>query len=223
MRKVKVVLVTASLCLVIAGPAQAIGDPAPEQHGLSSAAGSPAPMATAPASVSAPTPTPTPTSTPTQAVAAQPTTSPDAAAGQGAAPIDEPAQRALEAGYAKGEGKAADLHGVAESLYKGKWFSAKAEDNRRCIVRKETGGNYESVSSGGDYRGAYQMSRALAVGAAWMMQAEVKKEFGAEAAAVVDKLRDIPTQKWNRYWQDRAFWTIWRNGSGSDHWHVRGC
>ena len=23
---------------------------------------------------------------------------------------------------------------------------------------------------------------------------------------------------WNRYWQDRAFWTIWRKGKGSFHW-----
>ena len=220
MRKVQVVLATASLCLVIASPARAAGDPAPGQHGLSVAAGSPAPIVV-PAAAPVPVPTPTPTPTPT--VAAQPPASPDLSTSPAVAPIDEPAQRTLEAGYAKGEGKAADLHGVADSLYKGKWFSVKAEDNRRCIVRKETGGNYESVSSGGDYRGAYQMSRALAVGAAWMMQGEVKKEFGTEAAAVVDKLRDIPTQKWNRYWQDRAFWTIWRNGSGSDHWHVRGC
>lgn len=212
MRKVKVVLATAALCLVAVGPARAAGDPAPEQHGFAAVAGSPAPIATV---TSAPAPEPT--------ISAQPTASPAITTSPAAQAVDEPAQRALEAGYAKGEGKAADLHGVADSLYRGKWFSVKAEGNRRCIVRKETGGNYESISSGGDYRGAYQMSRALAVGAAWMMRAEVKKEFGAEAAATVDKLRDIPTQKWNRYWQDRAFWTIWRNGSGSDHWHVRGC
>jgi len=138
-------------------------------------------------------------------------------------PVDEATQRALELTYAKGESKASDLHGVMESLYKGKWFNAKDEDTRRCIVRKETGGNYESVSSGGDYRGAYQMSRPLAVGASWMMQSEVRKELGADTAAAVEQLRDLPLQRWNRYWQDRAFWTIWRNGAGSDHWHVRGC
>ena len=223
MRKVKVVLVSAALCLGIAGPARAAGDPAPDQHGVTTVGSSQAPIAAQTVTAAAtPTPQPSVIAQPgSPAPTANPVTSP--AVSPAAQSLDEPTQRALEAGYAKGEGKAADLHGVADSLYKGKWFSAKAEDNRRCIVRKETGGNYESVSSGGDYRGAYQMSRALAVGAAWMMQAEVKKEFGAEAAAAVDKLRDIPTQKWNRYWQDRAFWTIWRNGSGSDHWRVRGC
>lgn len=130
---------------------------------------------------------------------------------------------AVESTYAKGAGKATDKHGVAQSLYTGKWYSKKAERKRRCIVRKETGGNYNSVSSNGRYRGAYQMSRPLAVGATWMMQPEVKKEFGAKAAAVVAKLRKVPTQKWNRYWQDRAFWTIWRNGSGRSHWPIRGC
>ncbi len=130
---------------------------------------------------------------------------------------------ATESTYAKGLGKAADRHGVAASLYTGKWYSKKTERKRRCIVRKETGGNYTSVSSNGRYRGAYQMSRSLAVGATWMMQPEVKKELGAQAALAVAQLRKIPTQKWNRYWQDRAFWTIWRNGHGRGHWHVRGC
>lgn len=224
MRKAKVMLVTAAACLVVAGPAQAAGDPAPDQHRRAASESSQAPTVT-PTVPAAPTPTPQPS------VATQPAASPATTANPlvppadspAAPPVDEPTQRALEAGYAKGEGKAADLRGVADSLYKGKWFSVKAEDNRRCILRKETGGNYESVSSGGDYRGAYQMSRPLAVGAAWMMQAEVRKELGAQAAATVEKLRDIPMQKWNRYWQDRAFWTIWRNGSGSDHWRVRGC
>jgi hypothetical protein len=32
-------------------------------------------------------------------------------------------------------------------------------------------------------------------------------------------------QQWNRYWQDRAFWTIWRDGRGKSHWvnGVRKC
>lgn len=129
----------------------------------------------------------------------------------------------VEYNYAKGLGKASDKRGIAPSLYTGKWYSKKAERKRRCIVRKETGGVYTSVSSNGRYRGAYQMSRPLAVGATWMMQPEVKKDFGPQAAAVVAKLRKIPTQKWNRYWQDRAFFTIWRDGKGRSHWPLRGC
>jgi hypothetical protein len=58
-----------------------------------------------------------------------------------------------------------------------------------------------------------------------MMQAEVRREFGDSAADVVKSLRERPMQQWNRYWQDRAFWTIWRDGRGKYHWvnGVRKC
>jgi hypothetical protein len=69
------------------------------------------------------------------------------------------------------------------------------------------------------------MSRPLAIGATWMMQKEVRREMGKEGLAIVRSLRDMPTQQWNRYWQDRAFWTIWRNGKGRSHWRsdIRKC
>lgn len=212
MRTTTLACAVAGLLLLGAAPAHAVGDPAPAVHG-SSAAPAAAPVV--------PTPAPAATTAPI----ASPTPAPTAPAATSAPVplVDEATQRALELTYAKGESKASDLHGVMESLYRGKWFNAKDEDTRRCIVRKETGGNYESVSAGGLYRGAYQMSKALAVGAAWMMLDEVRKEFGADAASDVEQLRSTPVQQWNRYWQDRAFWTIWRNGAGSDHWRVRGC
>ena len=43
---------------------------------------------------------------------------------------------AVESIYAQGQGKATDKHGVAQSLYTGKWYSKKAERKRLCIVRK---------------------------------------------------------------------------------------
>ena len=42
--------------------------------------------------------------------------------------------------------------------------------------------------------------------------------MGAEGLKSVRALRSTKTQLWNRYWQDRAFWTIWRKGEGSRHW-----
>jgi hypothetical protein len=90
------------------------------------------------------------------------------------------------------------------------------EDVRRCITLRESHANYRA--SNGTYFGAYQMSAALADGAAWMMQAEVRKEMGAEGVKIVEALRRTTPNNWNRYWQDRAFWTIWRSGSGAHHW-----
>ena len=209
-RKATLVVLAFALPLTVATPALAAGDPAPSLHGAATtpAPAVPAPVTPAPApSVVAPLP-PAPVVTPT--VAPEP-------------PVDEVAQRALEITFARGETRAVDMHGVQDSLYKGKWYRAQDEDVRRCIVRRETGGNYTSVSAGGTYRGAYQMSRSLALGATWTMQTEVSKELGDELAALVPPLRDAPTQTWNRYWQDRAFWTIWRNGAGAGHWRGAGC
>lgn len=141
---------------------------------------------------------------------------------------DQPAssdREQIELALARGDFKAADRHGLIVSLYQGKWFMPKREKVRRCIVKRESGANYRAVSAGGRYRGAYQMSRRLAVGASWMMQREVRKGLGAEAEKIVIALRKKPTQQWNRYWQDRAFWTIWRHGKGKSHWRggAHGC
>ena len=62
------------------------------------------------------------------------------------------------------------------------------------------------------------MNRALAIGATHMMMKEVRKEMGKPGVRALKRLREIPTQQWNRYWQDRAFWTIWRKGKGAFHW-----
>ncbi|MFM8515822.1 MAG: hypothetical protein ACKOBJ_06140 [Actinomycetota bacterium] len=143
-----------------------------------------------------------------------------------AAFVEDPAERiARELAHALGSAQSLDLLGLMPSLYRGKWFKPGRDDVRKCLVDFETNGNYKAVSSGGIYRGAYQFSRRLAIGATWMMQAEVRKEFGDSAVEIVKSLRDRPMQQWNRYWQDRAFWTIWRDGRGKYHWAngVRKC
>lgn len=133
--------------------------------------------------------------------------------------VEDPAERiARELAHALGSEASLDIRGLAPSLYRGKWFRPGKEDVRKCIADRESNGNYKAVSAGGIYRGAYQFSRRLAIGATWMMQAEVRKEFGDAAVDIVKSLRDRPMQQWNRYWQDRAFWTIWREGRGKHHW-----
>jgi hypothetical protein len=121
-----------------------------------------------------------------------------------------------EASLARGSRQAADLMGYLPSLYLGKWFAPGAEDVRRCIMMRESNANYRATN--GTYHGAYQMSSALARGATWMMQKEVRKEMGEEGVAIVRALRETTPNNWNRYWQDRAFWTIWRDGAGAGHW-----
>lgn len=132
---------------------------------------------------------------------------------------------AAETAHAFGSEASNDRKGYRPSLYQGKWYMPAKEDRRRCITKREAHHNYGAVSAGGLYRGAYQFSNALARGATWMMQPEVRKEMGEAGVDLVQELRKTPMNQWNRYWQDRAFWTIWAKGRGSNHWHggSRGC
>ena len=121
-----------------------------------------------------------------------------------------------EAALMRGSRQAADLLGYLPSLYQGKWYDPDVESVRRCIMDRESNFNYRATS--GTYHGAYQMSAALGRGATWMMQKEVRKEMGEEGVAILRALRELTPNKWNRYWQDRAFFTIWRDGAGAGHW-----
>ena len=134
------------------------------------------------------------------------------AADAGAASSDD-----REAALARGSRQAADLVGYLPSLYQGKWYMPSKESVRRCIMDRESNFNYRVVGAG-TYFGAYQMNAGLARGATYTMEKEVAKEMGEEGVALVRALRKTTPNNWNRYWQDRAFWTIWRNGEGAGHW-----
>jgi len=129
--------------------------------------------------------------------------------------------REREAAHARGSRAANDLMGWRPSLYRGKWYLPGREDKRRCILDRESNFNYRA--NGRDYHGAYQMSADLGRGATWMMLPEVRREMGEEGVAIVEALRKITPNRWNRYWQDRAFWTIWRHGEGARHWRGDHC
>lgn len=115
-----------------------------------------------------------------------------------------------------------DLTGIESSLYKGKFFRSGQESLRKCILVRESSGNYKSISTSGKYRGAYQFNPDLARGVSYMFAKEHKKLLGKEKAKeILDKLRTTPISKWNRYWQDAAFYTVvnWdKTGSGLTHW-----
>jgi len=130
-----------------------------------------------------------------------------------------PTSRAVA--LARGNRASRDLSGWRPSLYRGKWFRSEVESIRRCIMDRESNFSYTAVGAG-TYFGAYQMNRGLAVGATRTMEAEVRKEMGAEGVKILRALRQTSPNHWNRYWQDRAFYTIWRNGAGMGNWRGGG-
>jgi len=122
---------------------------------------------------------------------------------------------------ARGMGAAADRSGFATSLYQGAWFMPSVEPIRKCIMDRESNFSYTAVGAG-TYFGAYQMNRNLAIGATHAMEAEVRKELGAEGVRILRSLRQTTPNHWNRYWQDRAFYTIWHKGAGKGNWRGGG-
>jgi hypothetical protein len=156
----------------------------------------------------------------TTSIATPAPTSSDQAAAASAAPTVTNASSPLERerSYAQGKGAAADRRGLMASLYQGAGYSYAAEKNRLCIAKRESHGNYTAGGTRSYYQGAYQLSRPLGRGVTWMMQPSVKKQFGDEGLKILSTLRKTPVAKWNRYWQDRAFFTIWRGGKGRSHW-----
>jgi len=121
-------------------------------------------------------------------------------------------------GLSKMERLAQSTQGFATSLYQGKWYKKKWEDERKCIMRRESRFNYRAANKSSSARGAYQFldsqwRRSLT----FMLMPE-----HADRKQEVKALRDKPIHKWSRYWQDAAFYTVWRHGEGKHHWHYPG-
>ena len=94
--------------------------------------------------------------------------------------------------------------GIRPSQYVGKWYDPQYESNRRCIVRRESNGQYGVENSYSSAAGAYQM---LASTSNWVAR-EIKRP----------DLINKPASKWTRWEQDKAFWRLWAHGSGKGHW-----
>ena len=111
-------------------------------------------------------------------------------------------------------------HHTRTSLYQGRHVVKRHNDERLCVRQRESKNDYRAVSRTGRYRGAYQFSPALAVGAAWMIQRELV-EIGTDktvARSIGRQLRNHDMNKWAPYWQDFAFWIVWDGGEGRKHW-----
>jgi hypothetical protein len=102
------------------------------------------------------------------------------------------------------------MTGIRSSAYIGKYYSSRHESTRKCIVRKESHGNYRIASRNGTYKGAYQFNSHLA--------RQTAKKMGRP------DLANKPINQWSRFEQDKAFWTVWNHGKGRGHWPTaRGC
>lgn len=114
---------------------------------------------------------------------------------------------------------ARDMRGFEPSLYRGKWYTPKAEKQRKCIMDRESSFSYHAANRTSSARGAYQfLDNSWRDGLVHMFIKESKKtDDGLIKEA--KKLRKKPIHKWNRYWQDRAFFTAWRFGEGKHHWY----
>ena len=108
------------------------------------------------------------------------------------------------------------------SLYQGRHYVPGDNDKRLCIRQRESRHDYRAVSSTGKYRGAYQFSPELGVGAAWMIQRELKRLGVSDAEAIGEDLRTHPVNQWAPVFQDMAFWLVWDDGKGARHWNVPG-
>lgn len=117
---------------------------------------------------------------------------------------------------------AASQTGVAPSTYRGKFFRKAHEPYRMCVAQREGRGQYWGTGSNGMYVGTYQMTRALARGAVWMMTKELRRVYGnSTGRAIREELHSTDPTRWNRFYWDMAFYTVlnWDgNGSGAAHW-----
>jgi murein L,D-transpeptidase YcbB/YkuD len=114
------------------------------------------------------------------------------------------AEQARAAAAAPAPSSPTNDYGIADSAYTGAYYNPAYESTRKCIVKKESGGNYGIVSSNGLYHGAYQFSRPTGDATAQKMGRP--------------DLVGTPVSSWSRYDQDQAFWTLWNNGAGRGNW-----
>ena len=111
------------------------------------------------------------------------------------------------------------------SLYLGEHYVKAHESIRQCITWHESRDAYDANTGTGKFRGAYQLSRDMGVGAGWMIQRDLRKTVSATLAKEIgEHLRATVVNKWHPYWQDYAFWLVWDKGNGKSHWDsVRWC
>lgn len=118
---------------------------------------------------------------------------------------------------------AKDKRGYEKSLYRGKYYHADQEKWRKCVMDRESNFSYWAENRSSSAAGAYQfLDNSWRDGLVHMMIKESKKK-DHDLEKRLKKLFDKPINEWNRYFQDRAFFTALNyNGkwSGKKHWNA---
>jgi hypothetical protein len=89
--------------------------------------------------------------------------------------------------------------------YRGKYYNPRWESVRKCIVQRESGGNYQAKNKWSTAAGAYQFILGTSNAVARMMGR--------------GDLVGTSARYWSKFDQDRAFWTLFNHGKGKYHWN----
>ncbi len=118
---------------------------------------------------------------------------------------------------------AKDLKGYEKSLYRGKYYYKDQERFRKCVMDRESNFRYKAANKVSSARGAYQfLDNNWRDGLVHMMLKESRKKDD-QLHKNLKKLFDKPIHRWNRYFQDRAFFTALNydsKWSGKKHWNA---
>ena len=163
-------------------------------------------------------PVPTPTAIATTATTPAAPTYEAAVVEPKSTKISAPRHREYRAAVSK---DAKDWKGYEKSMYRGKYYHKDQETFRECVMERESHHNYRAANKVSSARGAYQfLDNSWRDGLVYMMIKESKKNKDG-LIPQIKKLRNKPIHKWNRYYQDRSFFTAMNiNGkwSGKHHW-----
>jgi outer membrane biosynthesis protein TonB len=96
--------------------------------------------------------------------------------------------------------------GVQASAWTGAGYSPRWENVRKCIVKRESNGQYGARNPSSSAQGAYQFLDNL-----WRKVLAQKLNKPA--------LAGVPIASWSRIDQDRSFWIVFANGAGKSHWN----
>jgi len=122
--------------------------------------------------------------------------------------------------YTGTDAAASDMHGITASTYHGRYYTQAGEQFRRCVIHRESRGNYRAANDSG-HHGGYQFNDA-----AWRVSlTHMMRTEHDQLRATAVQLRALPINRWPRYWQDRAFFTALNYHapfSGWRHWHLTG-
>ena len=101
---------------------------------------------------------------------------------------------------------ASNTQGIPNSAYQGSaYYMPKKEEIRKCIIYRESRGNYRADGSGGS--GAYSFIQTT-----WNHYVDL---------AGFPHMVGVRPNKASKFIQDAVFWRTWNRGKGKWHWSTR--